>query len=190
MRTIGWLLVFFILLVMALRAYTALASSAAAVVVVPVSAADASSSLVGPPSVSASLIDRVLVAAHSPAAGIGADVYADGVRTGIDPVFALAFFRQETSFGSSTLARLTHSLANIRCSAGYACIDGFRAYPSWAASAADWFSLIVSVYLPRGLSTVPAIVPVYAPASDGNAPTVYIASVEASVSAWRAGQVV
>lgn len=53
------------------------------------------SSVVGPPTVTAAFIDRVLIAYGSPAAGTGQALYDEGVATGIDPVFALAFFLHE-----------------------------------------------------------------------------------------------
>ena len=52
-------------------------------------------SVVGPPTITAAFIDRVLSASGSPAAGTGQALYDDGVATGIDPVFALAFFLHE-----------------------------------------------------------------------------------------------
>lgn len=162
------------------------AASSSAAVGVP--ASSSSFSLLGRPTVSASFIDRVLTAYHSPALGIGQALYADGVQSGIDPVFPLAFFLHESSFGTQGIARLTHSLGNIRCSSGYACLDGFRAYPSWTAGAADWFALMRSVYLPAGRSSVPTIISMYAPSSE-NDTSAYIAAVEQAVTVWRSGSV-
>jgi hypothetical protein len=149
----------------------------------------ASWSLLGRPSVSATFMDEVLAAYHSPAVGLGQALYADGVQTGIDPVYALAFFWHESSFGTQGVARFTHSLGNIRCTVGYpSCLDGFRSYPSWAAGAADWFHLIASVYVPAGRTTVPAVLRLYAPSSE-NDTAAYVCAVEAAVAAWRAGHV-
>src|SRR5689334_22998126 len=72
-------------------------------------------SLLGGPTVSATLIDMVLANAHSPAAGKGLALYNAGVQAGIDPVFALAFFQHESSFGTAGIAASTLSLGNIRC---------------------------------------------------------------------------
>src|SRR5579875_545230 len=124
------------------------------VVTAPRVSSSSSWSLVGPPSVSASFMDRVLAAYHSPAVGLGDRLYVDGLRTGIDPVYALAFFFEESTFGTQGVARVTHSLGNIACSVGYVCVQGFRSYPSWQAGADDWFHLLVTVYLPAGCSTV------------------------------------
>jgi hypothetical protein len=147
----------------------------------------ASWSLLGRPSVSATFMDEVLAAYHSPAVGLGQALYADGIQTDIDPAYALAFFWHESRFGTQGVARFTHSLGNIRCSAGYACLDGFRAYSTWAAGAADWFHLIASVYVPAGRTTVPAVVSLYAPPAE-NDTAAYVCAVESAVSTWRAGQ--
>ena len=72
-------------------------------------------SVLGPPTVSAAFMNQVLAAAHSPAAGKGQALYSDGVRYGIDPVFALAFFLHESSFGTTGVARFSLSLGNFKC---------------------------------------------------------------------------
>jgi hypothetical protein len=56
-------------------------------------------SVLGSPSIPADLIDRVLSAYGSPAVGTGQSLYDGGVQYGIDPVWALAFFMHEDSFG-------------------------------------------------------------------------------------------
>lgn len=146
-------------------------------------------SVEGGPTVTAAFIDRVLASAGSPAAGTGQAMHDLGVHSGIDPVFALAFFQHESGFGTAGMARVTRSLGNIRCSAGYNCQGGYRAYDSWAAGYDDWYKLIRNLYIDKwGLKTVAAIVPVYAPAGDHNDPTGYINAVERAVDAWRAGR--
>jgi hypothetical protein len=67
----------------------------------PSSQHEQSYAVLGPPSVEASFINRVLSAYRSPAAGLGQVLYDDGVSTGIDPVYALAFFMHESSFGTT-----------------------------------------------------------------------------------------
>jgi hypothetical protein len=148
-----------------------------------------SSSVIGGPSLSAAFVDRVLATYGSPAVGLGRALVSDSQRFHIDDVYALAFFLHESSFGTAGVARVTRSLGNIICSGYPTCFQRFRSYASWQAGAWDWFRLLVSEYLPRGLSTVQAIVPVYAPASDGNIPNSYIAAVLHAVSTWRAGRV-
>jgi len=161
-----------------------LSSHAMTVIVFP-----ASSSVIGGPSLSAAFIDRVLATYGSPAVGLGRALVADSQRFHIDDVYALAFFLHESSFGTAGVARVTRSLGNIICSGYPTCFQGFRSYSSWQVGAWDWFRLLASEYLPRGLSTVQAIVPVYAPASDGNNPDSYIAAVLQAVSTWHAGRV-
>lgn len=145
----------------------------------------------GSPTVTASFIDHVLNRAHSPAQGIGTVMYKQGVEYGIDPVYALAFFHHESSFGLAGVARSTHSIGNIRCTQGYACdpTGGYRSYPSYAVAVTDWYQLLSSVYIAHGLDTVETIIPTYAPNADHNNESAYIASVNADVAQWRHGEV-
>ena len=146
--------------------------------------------ITGPPTITASFINRVLALAHSPAQGIGQVMYQEGVKYGIDPVYAIAFFHHESSFGLAGVARSTRSIGNIRCTQGYTCdpTGGYRSYSSYAAAVDDWYSLLSSVYIPRGLNTVEKIIPVYAPTADHNNESAYIASVNSDVARWREGK--
>ena len=125
----------------------------------------ASSSILGPPSLSVAFVNRVLSAYHSPAVGLGSVLYADSLTYGIDDAYPLAFFLHESSMGNAGMAVSTHSLGNIRCTPGWSCLGGYRSYVTWAAGFHDWFSLMVNEYLPRSLSTVATIIPVYAPSA-------------------------
>lgn len=154
--------------------------------VVPVSL---SSSILGRPSLSVAFLNRVFSAYHSPAAGLGSVLYADSLTYGIDDAYPLAFFLHESSMGNAGWAAVNHSLGNIRCTPGWSCAGGYRSYATWAAGFRDWFSLITSEYLPRGLSTVVTIIPVYAPSADHNDEHAYIAAVLSAVSVWRSGRV-
>jgi hypothetical protein len=145
-------------------------------------------SVVGKPTVSVEQIERVLDWCHAPTMGVGQALYDGGVRSGIDPVFPLAFFLHESSCGNAGAARKTHSLGNIICTAGYACIGRFRAYGSWEASVDDWYRLLRDEYVARGLVTVDQIIPVYAPASENDVQA-YICAIKSAVKVWRAGQV-
>jgi hypothetical protein len=80
--------------------------------------------VLGKPSLSAAFIDRVLDHAQSPARGTGMALYALSMLYGIDDAYALAFFQHESQFGTTGMARVTLSLGNIRCSAGYQCVKG------------------------------------------------------------------
>ena len=150
--------------------------------------------LQGPPTVTAAFIDQVLTDAHSPAAGTGAALYSLGVKSGIDPAYALAFFHHESNYGTTGEATVTHSIGNERCISDRPCIDqkagGFALMHSWIDGYDHWYSLILNLYIKQWhLTTVEQIIPKYAPASDGNDEAAYIAAVEQDVVQWRAGQV-
>lgn len=144
----------------------------------------------GPPSLSASFVDAVLSASHSPAVGVGRAVYADSQQFGIDDAYALAFFLHESNMGRAGVAAVTHSWGNIICAGYRTCYGRFRSYASWQEGALDWFRLLAREYVARGLVTVPQIVAVYAPRSDSNDEAAYVRAVVSAVSAWRAGHVV
>jgi hypothetical protein len=142
------------------------------------------STVVGPPSLSVQFINAVLCNASSPACGTGLALYDGSVTSGIDDVYALAFFKHESSYGRYGIARENLGLGNIRCTAGYVCKSGFRAYASWAEGYQDWYKLIGWYVGTLHKSTVAAIVTTYAPSSE-NDTSAYIQSVESSVQAWR-----
>ena len=153
-------------------------------------ASPSSYSVIGPPTISAAFINQILSANSSPAAGTGQAIFDLGQKYGIDPVFAMAFFEHESSFGTKGVARVTRSAGNIRASAGYAQFEGYRAYRNWTAGFEDWYKLIKTLYIGQwGLTTVEQIVPVYAPSSDSNDVPAYISAVESAVDQWRSGVV-
>ena len=147
-------------------------------------------SVIGQPTISAEFMNRILSTNSSPAAGIGQAIFDLGEKYNIDPVFAMAFFEHESSFGTTGVARVTLSPGNIRASAGYAQFEGYRAYRNWTAGFEDWYKLIKNLYIGQwGLTTVEQIVPVYAPSSDNNDVSAYISAVENDVDQWRSGVV-
>lgn len=138
------------------------------------------------PTVTATFIDDVLCKASSPACGTGNALYDGGIQYGIDPVYALAFFRHESSYGKYGIAHDNKGLGNIRCTDGYVCKSGFRAYSSWQAGYDDWYSLIRYYVDKWHKTTIDAIIPTYAPSSE-NDTLGYIAAIKASVNIWRKG---
>ncbi|HMA36976.1 MAG TPA: hypothetical protein VKY74_21150 [Chloroflexia bacterium] len=143
--------------------------------------------VVGPPTLSAALIDDILAEYGSPAQGQGATFYQMGLKYGIDPAFALGFYVYESHCGTQGVARFTRGIGNIRWTPGFASYAGYRAYPTYAAGIEDWFKLIRELYVDSwGLHTVAEIVPRYAPPADNNDPPTYVATVESLVAAWRA----
>ncbi len=155
---------------------------------VPVSRKPASgTSVLGGPSLSPDLINQVLSVVGSPAAGTGQSLYDLSRESGIDDAYALAVFEKESSFGLYGAAFENHALGNIVC-AGYSTCNGrFRAYASWSEGYADFYHLITTEYVARGLTTVETITPVYAPSSE-NDTGLYISQVCQSMLAFRSAQ--
>jgi hypothetical protein len=147
--------------------------------------------VVGGPTLSPLFINRVLALAHSPAQGTGQTFYDLSKQYQIDDAFALATFRVESQYGTTGVARETRSLGNIRCAGAVTCIQGYRSYASWSAGYTDWYQLIRTQYVNTWhLTTVAQIVPVEAPANDGNNPGAYIAAVTQAEHTWWSGKAV
>lgn len=147
--------------------------------------------VVGRPTINADFINRVLMRNHSPARGKGQALYNYGVKYGIDPAYALAFFMQESCFGTKGVATITHSLGNIRATRGHPQYAGYRYYSTWEEGFEDWYRLIAQQYVQQwGLYTVDQIIPTYAPRSDNNDEDAYIQAVKTAVNGWRSGEVI
>lgn len=141
-------------------------------------------SVTGKPTITAAGINRILCQNHSPACGTGQSLYSLGLKYHINPAVALAFFNEESTYGKFGVATVTHSLGNIRCTLGYPCIRGFRAYGSWVQGYQDWYRLIRNLYITIWhLTTIPQIVARYAPSSENNT-SLYIRNVENSVKTY------
>jgi hypothetical protein len=156
-------------------------------------------SVLGKPTITAAFINKVLTAYHSPAAGKGQVLYDLGVKYGIDPAFALAFFMHESSFGTQGEARTTLALGNLRCIPNRPCVNTegtpcqtgqscYAQFYSWEDGFQAWYQLIRNLYIADwGRTTVDQIIPKYAPAADNNDETAYINALKQAVSDWRAG---
>lgn len=164
----------------------------------PVQAAQITSETVtGPPSISATFINDLLCKYDSPVCGDGETLYANGLRYGIDPVWPLAIFWNESNFGRTGEARSSLSIGNLRCldrahygDLGTWCQDGYAWFPSWQAGIIACYRLLAGpLYVQGGLTTIERIIRRWAPSADGNNPTHYIEVVQAAVSLWRAGKV-
>ena len=143
--------------------------------------------LAAPPRIPRARFAAVLAEARSPAAPAADACFAAIVAQGIDPAIGLAMFRHESGCGCAGVAVKTRNWGNLRKSMGRAhhVADGWAWYSSWPDGAADWAALM-RAYVGRGLTTVRAAIPVYAPSSDHNAPESYSAAVLAAVAAWQA----
>ncbi len=139
------------------------------------------------PSISFETFERFLRDNNSPALPEAASMYDTCVLEGCDPALALAFFEHESTLGKNGAANITHSIGNIRCSAGYSCINtegngSFRYYPNWTAGVRDWVLLLKNTYRGEwGLSTLEQIIPRYAPNADNNNEAWYIYRVKLRV---------
>lgn len=152
----------------------------------PNSAALGAGPVLGPPSITPDRIRAVLESYNSPAADEAQAFYDLGVARGIDPAYCLAFFIMESGAGTRGVARTTYSVGNIRARPGEPSFEGYRQYASWREGIADWYRLIDELYVEEwGLTTVDAIVPIYAPPSDNNDPDAYIRTVKRLVAGWR-----
>jgi hypothetical protein len=117
------------------------------------------------------------------------------VGYGLDPAIALAFFAHESQLGT-TGACATYNLHNwggTRGAYNPTRISGvvkvnslpFVRYNSWQDGLRDWCELILNRYVARGRDTIEAALPIYAPVSDSNDPTAYVASVRRMIGAWQ-----
>lgn len=147
-------------------------------------------SVLGQPTLSVEVMNRVLAHYHSPATGTAQTLYDLSRSYTIDDAFALAFFGHESVFGTLGWAKVNLSLGNIRCEPQYACDGGYAQYTSWQESYHDWFRLIHDLYIVQlHLTTVRGIIHRYAPAADNNDEDAYVHAVVAQVAAWRTGEV-
>ncbi len=157
---------------------------------VPIQASNSPYTVLGKPTISVAMINRILTAYNSPAAGMGQSLYNLGVQYDIDPVFALAFFMHESTFGTEGEAKSSLSLGNLRCIPNAQCIDNYAWFSSWEAGFQAWYELIRNLYVAQwGLTTIDQIIPRYAPPADNNNDNAYISSLKLSIDTWHAGQV-
>jgi hypothetical protein len=140
----------------------------------------------GAPTLAATLVDAILADYHSPLQGEGARMVALSRHYQIDDAVALAFFVMESRAGTQGEAVLTHSPGNLRPMQNVAERDGYSTYTSWAAGTDEWFRVMRTLYLDTlKLSTVEAVMPVYAPVWDSNDPDNMVAGIRQLVACWR-----
>lgn len=116
------------------------------------------SSIVGPPSLPAATVDAIFARVGSPMVGTGKIVEQAARHANIDDAFALGVWWVETNDGEAGVGRADRNPGSVRGSAGYpAAYDGYTIYPSYAAAITDWFNVLQSRYISRGLTSVYAI---------------------------------
>ncbi len=145
----------------------------------------------GPPTITPEKIDEVLKSFGSPATGLGQEIYDEGVKRGINPAVALAFFVQESSAGTKGVAATTNSWGNIKGEGPAGSYKGFRAYEDFGQGVKDWYRLIDDKYLApqseggRGYTHLSQVIRTYAPGSDNNNEKQYVANVKGMVQGWE-----
>jgi hypothetical protein len=118
----------------------------------PLTQAD-SASVVGPPTLPAATVNSIL--AGTPMAGTGQVIEEASRNTNIDDAFALGVWWTETNDGAAGVGLSYRNPGGVRSSAGYAVGGGgYTIYPSYAAAIDDWFNIVESRYINRGLTSV------------------------------------
>lgn len=109
--------------------------------------------VVGPPTLPAETVNRIL--AGTSMAGTGAVIEEASRNTNIDDAFALGVWWTETNDGGAGVGLSYRNPGGVRSSAGYAVGGGgYTIYPSYAAAINDWFNIVESRYINRGLTSV------------------------------------
>jgi len=112
-----------------------------------------SASVVGPPTLPAATVNSIL--AGTPMAGTGWVIEEASRNTNIDDAFALGVWWSETNDGAAGVGLSYRNPGGVRSSAGYAIGGGgYTIYPSYAAAINDWFDILESRYINRGLTSV------------------------------------
>jgi hypothetical protein len=127
----------------------------------------------------------------SPAAAEAHDAYAEIVAHGVDPALALAVFQHESSFGRAGAAVPHRNWGNLRHSPFFKSEAGFVCYPTWHDGAGDTARLLAiygrNLIRPRRTTCTARTFPhVWAPSSDGNAPTRYGRAIVAAMQGFIA----
>ena len=140
--------------------------------------------LAGQPSISQASFTQTLVDAHSPVLqeADGVDYYRLCLANGVDPAIALAFFGQETGYGSQAGAGDNKNWGNLwDHGAGH-----IGQYPTWQAGLDSWCKTLQrDPYTNGGAPTIASITPIHR-GTDQPDNAQYIAQVQARVDALRA----
>ena len=110
--------------------------------------------VVGPPTLPAATVDSILANMGSPMVGTGAVIEQASRQTNIDDAFALAVWWTETNDGAAGVGLADRNPGSMRGSYGYpAAFDGYTIYSSYSTGIIDWFNVVRSRYVDRGLTS-------------------------------------
>jgi hypothetical protein len=142
---------------------------------------DSQLTLSGAPTITPEKINQILQQYHSPAAGMGQYIYDEGVKHGINPAMALAFYVMESNAGTRGLAVKNHSWGNVR-GHGYL---GYKPFDNIKDSLDHWYDMMKNKYQGQfHADKLGQIIPHYAPNKDGNNEAAYIGGVGRLVRQW------
>lgn len=118
---------------------------------------------------------------------IGTRIYSMCDWLDIDPAFWLAVWSHEQGvpLGSSEIGQQTRNPLNIKAYGRWPATSGFNVYESWQTGCMASVLHLKEFYGAKGMLDVESIIPVFAPANDGNKPDAYIAAVLRDMKAIR-----
>jgi hypothetical protein len=142
---------------------------------------DGDLTMTGASTITPEKINEVLKAYHSPAAGMGQYIYDQGLKHGINPAMALAFYVVESNCGTKGLAVKNKSWGNVRGDGPH----GYKPYDSIKDSLDQWYNLITHLYLGKfHTDKLAPVISHYSPNSDGNNESAYVHRVGQLVRQW------
>src|SRR5579863_6476749 len=109
--------------------------------------------VIGPPTLPAATVDKIFAQMGSPMVGTGKIVEQASRQTNIDDAFALGVWWTETNDGAAGVGSADRNPGSVRGSGYPSAYDGYTIYPSYAAAILDWFSILRSRYVSRGLTS-------------------------------------
>lgn len=150
--------------------------------------------VVGAPTVSFAMFQQVVRDAQSPIAADAQAVYNAIQAAGIDPNFALAIMRKESTFATAPTwagklpnGGTTYNWGNVRCAGYTRCVNGWRQYPSWTDATTDWIAVVQRNFIAEHRTTVRTIIEKYAPRTENDTEG-YIADVVSWMGQWGQNQ--
>src|SRR5579862_5186903 len=110
--------------------------------------------IVGPPTVSATTVDKIFASVNSPMRGTGKIVEQASRKYNIDDAFAIAVWWVETNDGAAGVGLANRNPGGMSSSPDYPNYGSFTVYPSYEAAINDWFVVVKNRYIGQGLTSV------------------------------------